>query len=331
MHRPTPGRTLRTRTDRELAWSTLPDAHAAAELMRASWSENRESPLDYDADVLRSYLEYPGDGPVLAPALLDDGRLVAFVVGMPRTVSLHGEPRRLLLMTFFTVAPGWKGHGLGAEVWAECLRRARDAGYDGAVHYCVDGNVSNHVTLAGARRLGLSSTHLGTVCYLMRLLTPVAGGPRAARPPVVDDFLQAARTAAGHAAFARRWTAAEAAWQCHGRLEPIGVTCRQGDAAGAIAGYGMRMLDSLRTRCAFVDDVLLHELAPPDRVHLVEEFVAAAAAHARIAVVPVLDYADMSAFHATGFRRSPRTLNAYLTMWDAVADVDVRSMYMDVL
>jgi GNAT superfamily N-acetyltransferase len=321
---------LRTKTNRELAWDTLSDADAAAALMRASWSENRERPLDYDAELLGRFLAYPGSGPIIAPALYDEDRLAAFVMGMPRQASCGGETRRLLLMTFFTVAPEWKGHGLGVAVWAECLRRAREAGYDGAIHYCVEGNVSNHVTRAGARAAGLEARPIGAVRYLMRLLEPAPGSAEMARADV-DDFVQAAASAAREAPLARLWTGAEAAWQCRDRVDPVCVTRRRGASAGALAGDRIRSLDEARTRSAFIDDVLWHELAPEDRACLLQEFVREASADAEIVVVPMLDYADLAPFRAAGFRRSRRTLNGYLTMWNGDADVDVSSIYMDVL
>lgn len=321
---------MRTKTNRELTWDALPDAEAAAELMLSSWSENRESPLDYSGEILRCYFEYPGNGPLIAPALYDEGRLVAFVAGMPRTVSFRGEERKLLLMTFFTVAPGWKGHGLGVEVWAECLRQAREAGYHGAIHFCAEGNVSNHVTVAGARKIGLTATPISTVRFLMRLLTP-ADASNAPREASIEDFLHAADVAARHAPLARRWSRAEAEWQCRGRIDPICVSRRSGSSVGALTGYRMRSMDSRNTRCAFIEDVLWHEFAPEDRTRLLDEFLSVAAEDAQIAVVPLLDYADMSAFRAAGFRRAPRVLNAYLTLWNADTEVEVPSMYIDVL
>lgn len=82
--------------------------------------------LDYGELFLRSCLDYP-EGPIIAPAIYDNDTLVAMVCGMPRNVLLMGEKRRLLLMTFLTVAPQWKGRGLGMEVWATCLRQARES------------------------------------------------------------------------------------------------------------------------------------------------------------------------------------------------------------
>jgi ribosomal protein S18 acetylase RimI-like enzyme len=320
---------LRTRTGRELRWSVLPDLDAAAELMRVSWRENRETPMDWTADILRSYLESPGDGPVVAPALYDGTRLVAFVIGVPRTVRLSGETRRLLLISFFTVAPDWKGQGIGAELWAECLRQGDEAGYGGALHFAVEGNVSNHVTRAGARRAGMVVSQVATVRYLMRLLAPSTTSVRG--PPVLDDFLAAAGGVRTDLWLARRWSRDEAEWQCRRRVDPVCVTRRVGDAAGALAGYRMRLLDGRDTRCVFVDDVLWDDLAPADRTKLLADFLAAASVGASIAVVPVLGYADVGAFQASGFRRSPRVLNAYLTAHTLPpTGDDASAMYIDV-
>jgi N-acetylglutamate synthase-like GNAT family acetyltransferase len=265
---------------------------------------------------------------VLAPALYDGDQLAAFVFGVPRRVRFGGAERHLALLTFFSVAPAWKGHGLGAEVWAECLRQARTAGYDGAIHFCVDGNVSNHVTLAGARRAGLTATPIPPVRFLVRLLTP--GAESTAWASDVDDFLRAAASAAPEAPLVRLWSRAEAEWQCRDRVAPVCVTHSTGGGVGAVAGYCMELRDARRTRCVFIDDILWDQLAPDDRPRLLQQFLAAAASQASVAVVPLLGYTDVEAFRAAGFRRSPKVLNAYLTTWGATPALDVSAMYIDV-
>jgi GNAT superfamily N-acetyltransferase len=309
-----------------LEWGSVHDYRAAAGLMTTSWAQNRESPLEYTPEFLESFFAYPGSLPAITPALYEGGRLAAFVGGVPRIVRLHGATRRLLLMTFFTVAPEWKGKGVGRAVWAECLHRARAAGYDGALHYCVDGNRSNEVTAAAARAAGYHSRRILSIRYLMRLLRPPQQ-PYAASEPDVDAFLAAAALLPAEIPLARVWTAAEAHWQCSQRTGALYENA--GD--GVLTGYTMTAADANRTPCVFIEDILWGTLAPEPRIELLQRFLARAAGTARMAVVPCLEYADMTPFTAAAFRRSPRLLHAYLTSWTGGAGPDVNAMYTDVL
>lgn len=160
----------------------------AARLMRNSWAENSDQSLDYNLAFLASCYEYPEVNPSLSPILEDGPALCAFVSAFPRRAVLDGRPLRLALLSFFTVAAGMKGMGYGKTVWAERLRRACEAGYDGAVHYCVDGNRSNQVTVAAARSIGFETKLVMTLGYLIRFLRLA---PDAVPAPLEASFLQA--------------------------------------------------------------------------------------------------------------------------------------------
>ena len=57
----------------------------------------------------------------------------------------------------------------------------------------------------------------------------------------------------------------------------------------------------------------------------------AVAVGAQIAITPCLNYADMEPLRAARFRRSARTLHAYLTIFAGdPAPREVSSMYLDV-
>jgi len=305
------------------------DASTLAELMARSWRENAEQPLEYSSEFLTSMLGYPGMTADLAPAVVLDGRPAAWAAGFPRHLCVNGETGRYVLMTFFTVAPEMKGKGLGAAVWAECLRRARAAGFNGALHYCVDGNVSNFVTAAGARAAGFEAARIFTVPYLMRFLRPA---PASEVQPVPDEalgFLQeSARSLAREVHVARRWSAREADWQLRRRM---GACVEWSAEGGLLAGYVMRVADAERTPCLFVDEIHWGALPPQRRAELLSRFLGRAAALARLAVVPLLNYTDMSQFQAAGFRRSPRLLHAFLTPFEGPAPVPASSLYADVL
>jgi len=316
--------------DRGLEWGSVSDFGAAAQLIQLSWSANPDVTLNYDHRFLQSCLQYPGTEPALAPAIYHKQILVAFVIGMPRRVLLENQPRKLLLMTLFTVAPEWKGRGLGVAVWAECLRRAQDVGYDGSIHFCAEGNISNHATLAGARAAGHEARHILTVRYLMRLLKSVPAYRALSEQPSDEHFAIAARSTMP-VPLKRLWTRAEVEWQCRRRVDPICVTCETETSCGALAGYRICSLNSGRTAYSLVDDTLWHHLNAKERESLLELFLRLAAETAQVAVVPLLGYADMSPFLKYGFRRSPRILHAYLTMWDGSAVSEMQGMYLDVL
>jgi hypothetical protein len=208
----------------------------------------------------------------------------------------------------------------------------QSAGYEGVIHFCADGNVSNHVTVGSAQNLGFRVTSLGAVRFLMRLLKPVAeqSGSVLTTESDVDCFLRASGVSAP---LARVWSRAEAEWQCRKRTGSICVTHCDGASAGVLAGYRMAALDAAHTECVFLDDILWQDLNAADRRLLLDRFVNAAAAEAQIVVVPQLGYADMTTFGAAGFMRSRRLLHAYLTTWgnDTAPDISLPPVYIDVV
>lgn len=325
--------TLLTKAGYPVRVGSIEDLSQAADLMRSSWRENVETEFDYDSDFLRSCLEYPADyGPVIAPAFYDGSDLVAIVLGLPRKAQVGGRVRRLLLTTSLTVAPQWKGHGLAVAIAAHCLERAQSSGYDGVIRYCAEGSVSNHVVLAASLKVGHHRQALPPVRFLRRLLTPAVRKPELR--PSVDDFLRAAESVTRQTPLCRLWSEPEAEWQLWRRSGALAVTARTESGSGAITGYVMRTLDPLGTRCLIIDDILWDNLPFDQRASLLERFLSLASSMATIAIVPVLKYADMTAFHETGFRRAPRILQPYLTLFDGDYGLDVSSlpsMYIDVL
>lgn len=305
---------------------TVQSANSAAELIQLSWAENRENPLQYSPELIRSLSGIQGEQPVLMPAFYDNGKLVAFVAGFPRTFLLYGQKRSLLLMTFFTVHPERKGKGLGKAIWAECVRQAKECGYDGTLHYCAEGNPSNGITAAGAREAGFEAKHIFTVRYWMRLLRPGLAGI-SAQPVNTDVFLRAAEALSPDIALQRVWSKAEAAWLCN---RPDGTVVT--DNTGALSGYKICVADKDLTPCFFVEDILWGHSTNEERAELLQRFLAEAAQNASLAIVPVLGYSDLSPFQAAGFRRSPRLLHTYLTMWSPLPDEgDLSCIYTDVL
>jgi GNAT superfamily N-acetyltransferase len=300
----------------------------ASEVLHLSWKENRTQFLDYTPEFIQSLLEYPGDGPVLAPAYYDDGKIVAFVMGFPRAVRLNGKVRRLLLMTFFTVAPGYKGKGFGQAIWAECLKEARQAGYDGALHYCVDGDASNSITVRSASSAGFEARRVFTVGFMMRPLQSGGEHLHEGTPASVEVFLNAASSLHAEVPVQRIWSAAEAHWQLH---RP-GAVCATDPNGGVLTGYVIHGSDAVRTSYFIVEDILWDRLSPKQRSEMLTEVTQRAAGTASVAVLPILKYADLSPFAAAGFRRVPRLVHTYLTLWTGALDgAEFPGLYVDVL
>jgi GNAT superfamily N-acetyltransferase len=303
----------------------------ACDVIRESWKHNRQTTFDYTPDYVSSLFEYPGGGPALAPAYYEGGELIAFVVGFPRSVLLEGQVRKLLLMSFFTVAPGYQGQGYGRRIWAECLAQAKNAGYHGILHYCVDGNPSNAITMAGARAAGFEAQHVFTVRHMMRLLRPAAD-PQPEVEAVDPTLFQAAAESLVGLPLARLWSATEAQYQMQ---RPPGRVCCADTAGGVLTGYVLHAADETHRPSLFIEDILWGRLEPESRGGLLSRFMSHASKIASLVIVPLLEYADMSPFIAAGFRRSPRLLHAYLTLLEESPSPgalgEFSGMYVDVL
>jgi hypothetical protein len=307
------------------------DLEQAAAVMAASWRENNEQPLRYTPGLLQSYVNYPGRLPAIVSVFHQAGKLAAFVFGFPRSASLRGQELNLLLMTFFTVAPEFKGLGLGIKVWTECVNRARASGFDGILYYCAEGNRSNAITAAGCRAARCEPQRIFVISYLMRLLRqsrePKCGGAELD----LQSFQSAAECILDRAPLARTWSLAEARWQCLDRSNPIFITSGHDRLFGALTGYRMQVADKSGTWCVFLEDVLWEHLDEQRKRDLVKRFVALCSRSAQVLVVPLLGYFSAEPFLEAGFRRSTRVLNAYLGLWDSAAVPEMPAIYMDVI
>ena len=132
--------------------------------------------------------------------------------------------------------------------------------------------------------------------------------------------------------FARGWTEKEAAWQC---ARYGAVVSRHADrwGRGMLTGYLMQIADPQQTKCLLLEDVLWGTLEFEQRESLLRALLAqAAAAGARLAILPCSGYVDMAPFKTARFRTSSRVVHAYLSIFSgAPAPGAVSSMYLDVL
>jgi hypothetical protein len=304
------------------------DFGSVAAMMEESWAGNASPPLLYTPEFLASYFEYPGASFALAPTLYDGADPLAFAAGFPRRVRYAGRELEIVVITFLTAAAEVKNRGYGIVIWTELVKRARAAGFDGMVNYCVEGDAMNRMIVPACRRLRLHAERVQSINYLSRVLWSKSGDGDGEPDPDVEEFMRAAAPVVERTPLARVWTRDEASWQI-GRAGAITVR----DRGGMLGGYVMLIADARRTPCLLVEDVLWGRLHADERVALARRLVAkAAAAGARIAVLPQLGYADTEPFTAAGFRPSQRVVHMYLTLWgDAPAPQPVQSSYLDVV
>jgi len=308
------------------------DFDELAALMLRSWSENKEQPLRYTREILRSAFAYPGAGFELAPAIYRDGRLVGFIAGFPRNVLVEGTPSKLLLVTFLTVAPEDKRHGYGPLLWGELWKRARALGYNGTINFCVEGDAMNRQMLPLARAFRQPTAHLFAVHYMARFMREreAFAADLAEEVDADEVMLLSASSLAQRVPLARAWSPEEANWQCR-RHGAVIVALHSDGRQGVLTGYAIETSGAAPMLCVLMDDILWGDLSPDECATLVQRFLAKAARiGARMVITPVLGYADMQPLAAAGFRKTRRVLHAYLTLWDREPPHSPGSIYIDV-
>ena len=307
-----------------------------ASLMQASWSENSVQTLLYTSEFLSSCFEYPEMDFSLAPAIYVESKPVAFVAGFPRRVKFNGRNQKIIVITFLTVLPEYKKKGLGIMVWSDLVNRARAAGFDGMVNYCVDGEPMNAMIVGSCKRLKLPVARIYSARYMSAVLRTANHSHRSnGNNLAAGMFLGLAAPLVDSHRFARTWSKPEAEWQCIRRAQPITETLSAAGHSGLLTGYIMSISDKAHTKCLLIEDILWGTLTTEDRQTLLQEFLKKAAnAGVRLATVPVLGYANMEPFKKARFQSTRRVLHAYLTLWSAGhADLPVEplpSMYLDV-
>jgi len=304
-----------------------------ATMIEASWLENPTTPFLYTAVFLASLFAYPGASSFFAPTLYRGSEPIAFVAGFPRRIRLFGRELQVMVAALLTVAREYKSSGYGILVWSELVRRAREAGLNGVVNYCIEGEAMDRMIVGGCRRLDVPVSRVCTASYLSRvLLRRRSEGGDASSEISAAEFAEIASTVTAEVPLARRWSLAEAEWQCR---RPGIVSVSQngsGPGQGVLTGYVMPLANPSRTRCLVIEDVLWGNTEPDGREVLVKELVGnAAAAGAQVAIVPDLGYADLSPFTAAKFRPSGRRIHAYLSLFDdALPAGELPGYYLDV-
>jgi GNAT superfamily N-acetyltransferase len=310
------------------------DFEQVASLIQLSWVENEKQPLLYTAEFLASFFEYPGASFSLSPTLYDRSKPVAFVVGFPRRLRFKDQELRIIVISFLSVSNEYKNKGYGIVLWSELVKRAQAEGFDGMMNYCVEGEPMNGMIIASCQRLKIPVERVHAIHYLSCYLWPKDSGnvENKLGDGNVRDFLELAAPILESTPLGRIWSQPEAEWQCSRRLGVI--VARHGTAGrqGILTGYVMTIADPKRTKCLLVEDILWGNLGTEERSVLVRQLKSeAVSAGARLAVVPILGYADMKPFLSTGFRPSQRVVQAYLSIWNGQPEARMLdSMYLDV-
>ena len=309
------------------------DFDEVAALVQRSWMENSNQSLMYTSDFVASYFDCPGSSFSLAPTLYEGRKPLAFIAGFPRRLRFKGRELNVVLSSFLSVSSEYKKKGYGVVLWSELVKRARAAGFDGMVNYCVDGEPMNGMILGCCRAMKLPTERVFSVGYQMRILQskPVSRLALKTESEDVRALLQTAELIVEQAPLARIWSEKEAEWQCR-RYGSVVARRVSGPRQGVLTGHVVEIANSQRTKCLIIEDVLWGTLEQLERLALVRQLLDQAVAEgAQMAIVPCLGYADMEPFSAARFRRSPRVLQAYLTVFKGEPRPEaVTSMYLDV-
>jgi len=305
-----------------------------ASLIQRSWSDNKKQPLFYTADFLRSAFEYPGSTVSLAPTFYEGSIPLAFSSGFPRRLRFKDQPLRVIVSSFLSVSPEHKKAGYGILLWNELVKRVQCAGFDGMVNFCVDGEPMNGMILRCCHSLRLPTARIFSVHYLSRAISQLKPTEPLDSLSVetVEEFLDLTRVIAECTPLARLWSQDEAEWQCFRRLGAVTARYSSGSRLGILTGYIMEIFSPERPKCLLIEDVLWGTLDLQERQMLLGQLLRkAAAAGARMATVPLLNYADMEPFFTARFQRTRRILHGYLSIWTGAQPVEgINSMYLDV-
>jgi hypothetical protein len=291
----------------------------------------------YTSEFLSSCFKYPEADFSMSPAIYVQSKPVGFVAGFPRHVKLNGRQQKIIIITFLTVLPEYKKKGLGIMLWSELVNRARAAGFDGMVNYCVDGEPMNAMIVGSCNRLKLPVARIYSARYMSTVLRSGNHSHDSSdkNQQTAGIFLDLAAPLVDSQPLARIWTKPEAEWQCVRRSEHITETAFVGGRSGLLTGYIMSISDKQHTRCLLIEDILWGTLTAEERQTVLQKFLKkAASAGVRLATVPVLGYADMEPFKKARFQSTRRVLHAYLTLWSAghanLPAEPLPSMYLDV-
>jgi hypothetical protein len=292
-----------------------PEDEKTSQLIRAAFGSNPGVALDYNSDFVRSAFEYPGVDVALSPAFYEGDVLVSLMASLPRHVTIGGRHLQIALLTWNSVDPAFRRQGLGVRNVGEATRRARAAGYDGVLLYCLDGSIANKTTVAGVRSAGVECERVFTIEYSMGLIPkiPLEDGEQFGLDERIETFLRLSRSLSPAPDFCRVFDRREAEWECGLRYGAVTEMSRAESRSGMLTGY--ILADAGHNPLLFIESVLWGDLFEEERITLARRFLARAAGRASTAILPLLGYADPEPFRALRFRKTTRKLHAYVSVW----------------
>jgi hypothetical protein len=94
----------------------------------------------------------------------------------------------------------------------------------------------------------------------------------------------------------------------------------------------VNVIDETPTKVLLIEDLLWGDLEAQGRLALLQQLLAqGAATGAKMAVAPLMGYAEMDTLWRLGFRRARRLMHMYLTVWGGTyAPEALSSLYLDV-
>jgi hypothetical protein len=191
----------------------------------------------------------------------------------------------------------------------------------------------NRMIEGSCQRLGLPVQRIFSVRYMSSLLKATDFSDVTALSPLasVEQFLELAAPLVSSQPLARRWSAPEAEWQMH-RAGAVVAYSENESRRGILTGYILSVLDAQRTKVLLLEDILWHQLQPQERLELLRKLLTQAVSQgAQMATVPVLGYADLTAFKKFRFFPTRRVLHCYLTLFRNDVPLEaLPSMYLDV-
>jgi GNAT superfamily N-acetyltransferase len=310
------------------------DFDQVASLIQLSWAENVQRNLLYTSDFLSSFLAYPGADFSLSPTLYEGPAPVAFIAGLPRRVRFKDREVRIIISAFLSVESKLKRKGYGIVLFGELVKRAKAAGFDGLMSYCIEGEPMDGMILDSYHRLGVPAERVFSISHIYRPIWPkeLRRGEENPHDEIVDTFRELAAPISDQTPLARIWSRPEAEWQCVRRHGALVTVLSNAYRRGIITGHIMQIADPRNTKCLLIEDIFWGDLDGDERTSLVQDVMnKAISAGVQIITTPVLGYCDMEPLRLTGFRPSKRMLHAYLSIWTGHSSLGaLPSIYMDV-
>jgi GNAT superfamily N-acetyltransferase len=130
---------------------------SAAAILQASW---QPPCLDYSTDYIRWQFSYPGDPGAAGVAAVASGEPIGFAAVVPRTVAFEGKRHPMLLLSFVSVRPGYRGQGVGKALYAALTAIAKKTGVP-ILSFAEVGTAGQRLLVESIRLAGYCHRNLG--------------------------------------------------------------------------------------------------------------------------------------------------------------------------